>query len=179
MPDVSSELKAWHSPRCSLAHRNCATAARSNTHQPRLRAKMRWLLSYLALALVGACQVCQAVSSTGNRLLIVLEEAAEKDNYSQFWKDLEGEHRLWRLRSIGFNWIWMALSSLTGRGFKLSFESPKNDQLMLFRHGARAYDHLMLLPPKSKGQLRSGIMSFSHLTLCLRLWARIVPKSSP
>ena len=41
--------------------------------------------------------------------------------------------------------------SLIARGFKLSFLSPKNDQLSLFKHGELAYDHLILTPPKSKG----------------------------
>ena len=48
---------------------------------------MRWLLSCLVLALVGAVQ---ALSTSGNRLLVVVEEAAEKAKYSKFWADLEG-----------------------------------------------------------------------------------------
>jgi oligosaccharyltransferase complex subunit beta len=37
------------------------------------------------------------------------------------------------------------------RGFKLTFQSPKSDELSLFKHGALAFDHLILTPPKSKG----------------------------
>lgn len=37
------------------------------------------------------------------------------------------------------------------RGYKLTFESPKNEKLSLFQHGERAFDHILLLPPKSKG----------------------------
>lgn len=48
---------------------------------------MRWLLSILFLGLLG---LVQALSSSGNRLLVVIEDAAEKDKYSQFWADLEG-----------------------------------------------------------------------------------------
>ena len=40
---------------------------------------------------------------------------------------------------------------LIARGFRLSFESPKNERLSLFELGERAYDHLIILPPKSKG----------------------------
>lgn len=40
---------------------------------------------------------------------------------------------------------------LSGRGYRLTFESPKNDKLALFQHGERAFDHILLLPPKSKG----------------------------
>jgi len=47
---------------------------------------MRWLFSFLLLALLG---VVQALSSSGNRLLVVLEELAEKDQYSEFWEDLQ------------------------------------------------------------------------------------------
>ncbi len=37
------------------------------------------------------------------------------------------------------------------RGYKLSFESSKNEKLSLFLHGERNFDHVLLLPPKSKG----------------------------
>lgn len=40
---------------------------------------------------------------------------------------------------------------LAARGFALSFESPKSTTLSLFKHGEVAYDHLILLPTKSKG----------------------------
>ncbi|TKA72937.1 hypothetical protein B0A49_05009 [Cryomyces minteri] len=85
---------------------------------------MRVLFSLLFAALLGAVQ---ALSSTGSRLLIVIEELAEKEKYGTFWGDLES------------------------RGYRLSFESPKSEALRLFKHGERAYDHLLLLPPKSKG----------------------------
>ncbi|KAL9621570.1 MAG: hypothetical protein Q9160_003962 [Pyrenula sp. 1 TL-2023] len=38
-----------------------------------------------------------------------------------------------------------------GRGYELTFESPKAEKLSLFRHGDLGYDHLILTPPKSKG----------------------------
>ncbi|KAL1998683.1 hypothetical protein VTN02DRAFT_5754 [Thermoascus thermophilus] len=85
---------------------------------------MRWFLSFLILGFWGAVH---ALSSSGNRLLVVLEEASERDLYSTFWADLEA------------------------RGYNIFFESPKNEKLSLFQHGARAYDHLLILPPKSKG----------------------------
>lgn len=40
---------------------------------------------------------------------------------------------------------------IIARGFKLTFESPKSDKLALFELGERAYDHLVILPSKSKG----------------------------
>ena len=44
--------------------------------------------SLLALCLVG---VCSALSATGNRLLVILDDVADKDKYSQFWDDLQGQ----------------------------------------------------------------------------------------
>ena len=52
---------------------------------------MRWLLSGLLLALLGTVQ---ALSTTGNRLLVVIDDVADKDLYSKFWTDLECECRI-------------------------------------------------------------------------------------
>lgn len=57
--------------------------------QSRSVSKMRNLLLLLFLGLLG---FAQAISSTGNRLLVVLEDESEKVSFSQFWADLEGEH---------------------------------------------------------------------------------------
>lgn len=35
----------------------------------------------------------------------------------------------------------------------MTFESPKSDKLALFEHGERFYDHLLILPPKAKGEV--------------------------
>lgn len=48
---------------------------------------MRLLVSFCALALLG---LVHALSSAGNRLLVVIEEAGDREKYSQFWGDLEG-----------------------------------------------------------------------------------------
>ena len=48
---------------------------------------MRWLFSLLPFVFLG---VTHALSSSGNRLLVVIEEADEIPQYSQFWGDLEG-----------------------------------------------------------------------------------------
>ncbi|MCJ1277352.1 oligosaccharyl transferase glycoprotein complex, beta subunit [Puttea exsequens] len=85
---------------------------------------MRWLSSLLLVALLG---LVGALSSTGNRLLVVIEELSQKAKYSTFWSDLEE------------------------RGYKITYDSPKNEKLSLFQHGEKAFDHVLLLPPKSKG----------------------------
>ncbi|KAL8702328.1 MAG: hypothetical protein Q9224_000030 [Gallowayella concinna] len=85
---------------------------------------MHWLLTFLSLALLNSVQ---ALSSSGTRLLVVADDPAEKEKYSVLCSDLES------------------------RGYRLTFESPKNDKLSLFQHGERAFDHILLLPTKSKG----------------------------
>ncbi len=47
------------------------------------------LLLSLLLAILG---LVQALSSAGNRLLVVLEEQSEKASFSQYWADLEGAY---------------------------------------------------------------------------------------
>ncbi|KAJ5908516.1 hypothetical protein N7495_001198 [Penicillium taxi] len=84
---------------------------------------MRWCLALLLCSFLAAVN---ALSSSGSRLLVVLDES-EKSPYSTLWADLEA------------------------RGYDLTFEGPKSDKLSLFQHGERAYDHLLVLPPKSKG----------------------------
>jgi oligosaccharyltransferase complex subunit beta len=49
---------------------------------------MRVLLSFLILGLLG---IASALSTSGNRLLVVLEELAEKEKYSKFFGDLKGK----------------------------------------------------------------------------------------
>ena len=51
------------------------------------KVKMRWLLTLGFLTLLS---LVRALSSSGNRLLVVIEEGTEKEKYSQFWGDLEG-----------------------------------------------------------------------------------------
>ena len=48
---------------------------------------MRVLLAFL---LLGLLSLVQAISSAGDRLLVVLEDESEKSSFSQFWGDLEG-----------------------------------------------------------------------------------------
>jgi len=50
---------------------------------------MRWLLSFL---LLGLFSVVHAVSSSGNKLLVVLEELADKAKYSKYLADLESAY---------------------------------------------------------------------------------------
>ncbi|KAK3363446.1 Dolichyl-diphosphooligosaccharide--protein glycosyltransferase subunit WBP1 [Lasiosphaeria hispida] len=85
---------------------------------------MRSLLSFFAFLFVAAVS---AISTTGDRLLVVLDDVAEKAGYSKFFGDLES------------------------RGFKLTFETPKSETLSLFRLGERAYDHVIVFPSKAKG----------------------------
>ncbi|KAL7934653.1 Dolichyl-diphosphooligosaccharide--protein glycosyltransferase subunit WBP1 [Trichoderma chlorosporum] len=85
---------------------------------------MRSLLSVAAALFAAAAS---AVSTSGSRLLVVLDDVAEKDTYGQF------------------------LGDLTARGFEVSYETPRTEDLSLFYLGERKYDHLLFLPSKVKG----------------------------
>lgn len=69
---------------------------------------------------------------------------------------------IWHLRALrtppkfdelcATNWPVQRLTiKCIARGFHTTVDSPKSDKLSLFRHGERAYDHVILLPGKSKG----------------------------
>ncbi|KAF1958036.1 Dolichyl-diphosphooligosaccharide-protein glycosyltransferase 48kDa subunit [Byssothecium circinans] len=50
------------------------------------------------------------------------------------------------------NWVEASTKRFhLDRGFRTTVESPKSAKLSLFKHGERAYDHVILLPSKSKG----------------------------
>ncbi|RPB22395.1 Dolichyl-diphosphooligosaccharide-protein glycosyltransferase 48kDa subunit [Terfezia boudieri ATCC MYA-4762] len=78
--------------------------------------------SFLLVLLIS--QVC-ARSISGDRLLII-DEGELRNNYKAYIWDLEQ------------------------RGFQLTYLSPKSPELELFSYGERKWDHLLLLPPKSK-----------------------------
>jgi len=104
---------------------------------------MRWCLALLICCFLA---VVNALSSSGSRLLAVLEDTDQKDLYSTLWADLKGKLNVCELTSN------MLTLEFQARGYDVSIESPKSDQLALFKHGERAYDHLLILPPKSKGE---------------------------
>lgn len=49
------------------------------------------LFSSICALVAALSPFVQAKSATGDRLLVVLEDVAEKENYQQFWADLECE----------------------------------------------------------------------------------------
>ncbi|KAF2768336.1 oligosaccharyl transferase subunit beta [Teratosphaeria nubilosa] len=77
--------------------------------------------------LLGLLSFVSALSAQGNKLLVVVEDEADKSKYSQFWLDLEN------------------------RGFQITYTPIKDSALSLFQHGVPAYSHLLLLPTKAKG----------------------------
>ncbi|KAK5112758.1 hypothetical protein LTR62_003856 [Meristemomyces frigidus] len=77
--------------------------------------------------IAGFLGLVSALSAQGNKVLVVLEDEADKSKYSQLW------------------------AGLSDRGFQLSYQTPKATGLSLFQHGVPAYTHLLLLPTKSKG----------------------------
>ena len=88
-----------------------------------------------------------AAPLTGGRVLAVIEEHSDNAKYSQFLTDLRG-----KAAPVNFFGIAKLTYSLTlGRGYDVKLESAKKDTLALFEHGEKAWDHVILFPPKSKG----------------------------
>ncbi|KAM0417345.1 hypothetical protein ACHAPT_012661 [Fusarium lateritium] len=83
--------------------------------------------SLLSLVLLLFAALVSAAGTAGNRLLVVLDAVEDKEAYSTFFSDLNE------------------------RGYQVTYESPKNSALTLFRLGERNYDHLLFLPTKVKG----------------------------
>ena len=40
---------------------------------------------------IGLLSIVSALSATGNKLLVILEEESERNKYSQLWGDLESK----------------------------------------------------------------------------------------
>lgn len=66
-------------------------------------AKMK---SFLSLFVLLFAAVVHAASASGDRLLVVLDDVAEKDAYSTFLGDLEGACQLPSISEQGGNSIW-------------------------------------------------------------------------
>ncbi|KJZ75822.1 hypothetical protein HIM_04646 [Hirsutella minnesotensis 3608] len=85
---------------------------------------MRSLLGLIVLLFAAAAA---ALSTTGNRLLAILDNVDDKALYSQFFGDLKA------------------------RGFDVDYETPRTDGLKLSHLGERIYDHIIFFPTKVKG----------------------------
>ncbi|KAK4686169.1 oligosaccharyltransferase complex subunit beta, partial [Tremellales sp. Uapishka_1] len=83
------------------------------------------LKSLLGSLLLLACVVV-ARSSTGDKVLVVLDPSVVKDEYSKFWE------------------------SLQDRGFALTFKGPKDESAELVRYGQQQFDHLIMFAPSAK-----------------------------
>ncbi|KAI9047114.1 hypothetical protein LZ554_009187 [Drepanopeziza brunnea f. sp. 'monogermtubi'] len=92
---------------------------------------MRWSLAFslsLPAILLGITSLVEALNHEGHyRALVLLQSQTDKAKYSKYIADLED------------------------RGFSLTFDSPKNESLALFHLGQRTYDHVLILPSKTKG----------------------------
>ncbi|WVF66102.1 hypothetical protein IAT40_000841 [Kwoniella sp. CBS 6097] len=77
-------------------------------------------------ALLSLSVSVSARSSTGDRVLVVLEPSIKKDDYSKFW------------------------ASLQERGFELTFKEPKDKDASLLKYGETQYDHLIVYAPSTK-----------------------------
>ncbi|PHH71828.1 hypothetical protein CDD82_6322 [Ophiocordyceps australis] len=88
---------------------------------------MATMRSLASVAVLLLWTIVAAISTTGNRLLVILDHVSDGEAYSLFMGDL------------------------AGRGFDISYETPRSEGLKLFYLGERNYDHLLFLPTRVKG----------------------------
>lgn len=67
--------------------------------------KMRWFLSLLFLGLLAAVN---ALSSSGNRLLVIIDDLGEAEKYSKFLGDLEGLSAAEKSFQLLHTWVPLA-----------------------------------------------------------------------
>jgi hypothetical protein len=92
--------KSWHCIRCVKLQ----DAQTANEIPTTTTTTMRWLLSFL---LLGLLSVVHAVSSSGNKLLVILEELADKGKYSKYLGDLESAYISLKLASSVLQFVLM------------------------------------------------------------------------
>ncbi|ORY02320.1 Dolichyl-diphosphooligosaccharide-protein glycosyltransferase 48kDa subunit [Basidiobolus meristosporus CBS 931.73] len=83
-------------------------------------------LLYSLLALLPCSLLASAKSLTGDKVLVLLDEIAAKDQYSIFF------------------------NSLTERGYQLTFNDATDPSLNLIQYDERNFDHLVLFSPSTK-----------------------------
>lgn len=84
---------------------------------------MRWPITLISLWAAGIA----ALSSSGNRLLVVFDAADARSHYTTF------------------------LADLSSRGFELTLRDAKSSDAGLFEFGERLFDHVMIAPEQVKG----------------------------
>jgi len=64
-------------------------------------------------------------------------------------------------------------ASYAGRGYDVSYETPRSEGLSLFHLGERKYDHLLFLPSKVKGMFSAS--QYLYLRGCIQCFYEHVP----
>ncbi|KAL4207979.1 hypothetical protein CU097_009779 [Rhizopus azygosporus] len=87
---------------------------------------MRSITSLIVLFVVSCLAfIADATSTTGHRVLVLLDSLSDKDNYTQFWQQLQG------------------------RGFDLVFKSADDPTTSLYYFGEQIFSHIIHFAPKS------------------------------
>jgi len=80
----------------------------------------------LVSAIVALGALCAAKSSTGNKVLVVIEPALNKQDYFTFFSGLEA------------------------RGYELTFRGPKDEKPLIVEYDVVNYDHVVFFTPTTK-----------------------------
>lgn len=119
---------------------------------------MRWLLSLFIIALSA---LVQGLSCTGNRLLVVIEEAVEKVKYSQFWGDLEGPRIVKASNNCGNLYANSLFLKAEVTKSPFSLQNPRS-----LRYSATASEHTITSSSFLQNRKASYLLLFGKLSFC-------------
>lgn len=103
------------------------------------------LLRALTTAILAFAGLVHTQSSTGNSVLVVLDEDLKKESFSAFFGGLESLFSFLSTASAA------ALTKFVERGYELTFRGPKATEPLLVAYDAPQFNHVVFFSPSAKG----------------------------
>ena len=101
------------------------------------------LLRALTTAALAFAGLVNAQSSTGNSVLVVLDNDLKKESFSAFFGGLESLFLLSFIASAA------ALTKFAERGYELTFREPKATEPPLVAYDVPQFNHVILFSPSA------------------------------
>lgn len=117
-------------------------------------------LRLLWVSLISLVALCSATSSTGSKVLVILEPTLKKDSFSTFFGGLEGMYL--------FQVVTYLSDLATARGYQLTIREPKADAPLLVQYDVPQFSHVIFFAPTTKCEW-SFTFSYFKCTVTWRL----------
>lgn len=115
---------------------------------------------YSLTALVVSCvtllsSVVEAKSSTGSRVLVLLDSLAEKESYNHFWHQLQGTKNKKQKKNsrLHSKYTYIFKTNLD-RQFELIFKKADDPSITLLYFGESLYNHIIHFAPKTDSKYK-------------------------